>query len=278
MSRRILIMLCLAMLHPSVRAADIDWPGLVVKAFEETGADLGTIKTKAASYDSVNNWRYVSDADVAMAGGGACIIPVAAYAALPVEFVYLMRQIYNSSMGIGFIITGSAVKEDFANILGVWSGEVKLDEETLSGIYLISEGIAEEVAENAAEKVVDGAVSKAVKLFKAKENAGTTGAGAVSLNHGTQKASAKVVSKVFAEKTGTKVAGKLSTKVAAKTGAKIGAKYAGKAAFAWIPLVSGVVCGGLNIWIMDSILTSAELYFTTMREYRLKRYTPRRNK
>ena len=275
MSRRILIMLCLAMLHTSVRAADIDWPGLVVKTFEETGANLGAIKTKAATYDSVNEWRRVSNADVATAGAAACVIPVAAYAALPAEFVYLMRQIYNSSMGIGFIITGSAVKEDFANILGVWSNEVKLDEKTLNGIYLISEGITREVAENAAEEVVDGAVSKAVKLFKAKENAGTTGAGTVTLSHGTQQASETVVSKVFAEKTGTKVAGKLSTKVAAKTGAKIGAKYAGKAAFAWLPVASAVVCGGLNLWIMNSILTSAELYFTTIHKYRLKRYAPR---
>lgn len=275
MSRRILIMLCLAMLHTSVRAADIDWPGLVVKTFEETGANLGAIKTKAATYDSVKEWRRVSNADVTTAGAAACAIPVAAYAALPAEFVYLMREMYNSSMGVGFIITGSAVKEDFANILGVWSNEVKLDEKTLNSIYLISEGIALEVAENASEKVVEGAVSKAVKLFKAKENAGITGAGTVTLSHGTQQASETVVSKVFAEKAGTKVAGKLSTKVAAKAGAKIGAKYAGKAAFAWFPGASALVCGGLNLWIMNSILTSAELYFTTMQNYRLKRYAPR---
>ena len=276
MNRRILIMLCLAVLHPSVRAADMDWPGLVVKTFEETGADLGAIKTKAATYDSLSDWKIASNVDAGTAGAAACAIPVAAYAALPVEFLYLMRQIYNSSMGIGFIINGSAVKEDFANILGVWSDEVKLDEETLNGIYLISEGIAEEVAGNAAEKVVDGAVSKAVKLFKAKEDTGTTRLGAVTLRQGAQKASERVVSKAFAEKTGTKVAGKLSTKVAAKTGAKIGAKYVAKGVWSHFPVLSIPACGLINVWIMGSILASADLYFTTMREYRLKRYAPRR--
>lgn len=276
MKRRSLLISLGLFVGASNAIANVDWAGYVVRSFEELGSDLTGVKQKAKPYSSPKIWRRVSDFDVAAAGAGACAIPVAAYAALPVEFVYLMRQIYNSAMGIGFIINGSATRADFANILAVWSGELPLDDASLKTVYEISEAVAKEIGEQAAESVVESTVAKTIKRLNSSSS-GSLKEGNISTRPGksttgTQHASGAIVSNVLAEKAGAKTAGKLGTKVAAKTGAKIGAKYAAKATTAWIPVVSALVCGGVNAWIMNSILDSAELYFTKLGDYRKKRY------
>ena len=116
---------------------------------------------------------------------------------------------------------------------------------TLDMIY----EVAEEGAEYAFEKH-----SKTNNVI-----AGTTLSGARS--KGTAITSKKMVSKLIAKKTRAKTAGKLSTKIATKVGAKIGGKYAVKATFSWVPFVSSAVCGSLNVWIMNGIMTASEEYY-----------------
>ncbi len=260
MNRKIILSLFLFLgIHSSVLRADIDWPTLVNKAFETSGSDLRTIQQKTRSY-TADSWYSTSIADVGITGGAACGIPLSGYAALPAEFIYLMREIYNSSLGLGFLIYGSATKDDFATILGIWVGETVLDNKTLDVIY----GVAEESAQYAFE-------TKAEKYSKTHSvMAGTTLSGAKS--KGTAIPSKKMVSKQIAKKTGVKTAGKLSTKVATKVGAKIGGKYAVKASFSWVPFVSAAVCGSLNMWIMNGIMTASEEYYHLLNNDRNKRY------
>jgi hypothetical protein len=254
-------------------ASSVDWGGYIVKAFEQLGSDLKTVQMKAGGYASTAAWRGVSDFDVAAAGAGACALPAAGYATLPAEFLYLMRQVYDSAMGVGFILNKSATKADFANILALWSNELKLDERTLANTYMLAERVAKEVEDSAAQEVLEKAVTKSIEWFKAKYGTGgVTGAVGVVTGPGSRQATEAIVSQVLAEKAGTKAAGKLAPKVAAKTGAKIGAKYGAKAALAWIPIVSAIVCGGVNAWIMDSILDTAETYFKALGDYRRRRY------
>jgi hypothetical protein len=175
-------------------------------------------------------------------------------------------------MGIGFKINGAANRDDFANILGVWSGHVRLDDNTLVIAHHVAEQVAQHVRENAPDGAVDGAIANALSVSSLAGIAAANPTSQALSQEVMRRVSSGLVSKVLAEKTGAKVAGKLSTKVAAKTGGKIATKYAAKGASAWVPVISAAVCGGLNAWIMSGILDSAETYFTQLKVAREKRY------
>lgn len=208
----------------SIAHAELNWDKMLVGTFESLGSDVEKIQHKTKRY-SANSWYRASVFDVAMIGGGACAVPLSGAVALPAEFAYLIREIYNSSMGLGFLINGTAHKDDFAIILGLWTEEVTLEDKTLHHLLDAVE------ATGMPEKVV------------------------------TSLASGGVVSQLLAKKTGAKVAGQLAAKVAAKVGVKISSKYAAKMATVWIPGVSALVCGSLNAWIMNGVLSSAESYY-----------------
>jgi hypothetical protein len=276
--RQCLIVPAVALSFGSEARADIDWGNLIVQSFEGLGSNLDAVRVKAARYTSVRAWKNVSDVDVSAAGAAACAVPVAAYAALPAEFAYLMRQIYDSAMGIGFIVHGNASREDFANILGLWTNELKLDDELLRATYDIAEKLAKAMGEQVAEEAANALIRKAINEYRAarpQSSSPNTAAGmaAGSVAH---KPASKLVSQVLAEKSGTKVAGKLGGKVGAKAGAKIGAKYAVKGFAGWIPGASAIVCAGVNWWIMRTMLNSAEEYFTALHSYQLRRYRPQK--
>jgi len=258
------LILCISMLAQSaIVKADMDWGGAMISTFESLGSDLNDIEGKTRDY-SINSWYSTSVMDVGGVGAGACAVPAAGYVTLPAEFMYLMREIYNSSMGLGFLIYGDAFQDDFATILGLWSEEVTLDDETLELIY------------GAVEMSLDYGIHR---LEKYSESLGAAGAGSVGVastrsvsGKAANEASTKMISKTLAKKTGSKVAGKLGAKVAAKTGAKIGGKYVAKSLTAWIPFISAAVCGGLNMWLMDGVMSAAESYYQKLASFRRNRY------
>lgn len=218
----------------STAHAEIDWGKMLVNTFESLGSDLEQIERKTDDY-SASSWYRTSVLDVASIGAGACAIPLSGAVTLPAEFVYLIREIYNSSMGLGFLINDDAHKDDFAIILGLWTDEIKIEDETLHHVWNVAD--------------VTGVTEKMV----------------------TSLGSEGMVSQLMAKKTGAKVAGKLATKIAAKVGAKISAKYAAKMITIWIPGVSAVVCGGLNAWIMNGVLSSAKSYYQQRARVRKQR-------
>lgn len=220
----------------STAHAETNWGGMLTKSFEAMGSNLTQIKRKTSHY-STTSWYRTSLIDVAAVGAGACAVPLSGMVALPAEFLYLIREIYNSSMGLGFLINGEANKDDFAIILGLWADEISLDNGMVHHAFELADA--------------SGIPEKAVMSL------GTGG----------------VVSQLLAKKTGAKVAGKLAAKIAAKAGAKISAKYAAKLALAWIPFVSAAACSGLNIWIMNGVLSNAEDYYQQLASVRKTRYS-----
>ncbi|MEG3839385.1 hypothetical protein [Microcoleus sp. herbarium14] len=81
----------------------------------------------------------------------------------------------------------------------------------------------------------------------------------------TPKIAAKVagvlVSKV-ALKGGSKLGAKLASKAASKAAAKLATKLMAKTGTGWIPLVGGIVSGGVNWWLVDGLLEAAEQYYS----------------
>ncbi|MDY6783600.1 MAG: hypothetical protein SW833_13835 [Cyanobacteriota bacterium] len=81
----------------------------------------------------------------------------------------------------------------------------------------------------------------------------------------TPKIAAKVsgflVSKV-ALKGSSKLGTKLASKAASKAAAKLVAKLMTKTGTAWIPLVGGIVSGGVNWWLVNGLLNAAEQYYS----------------
>jgi len=180
-----------------------------------------------------------------------------------------MREMYNASLGMGFVISGRATRADFANVLAVWSDELTLDDANLNAAYRIAEVVALEAGEQTAGAALESAIDKTMKHLNAK---GVAGQPAPIQAPPSTRAPAPAVSGALAQRSGAKAGGKLGTKVAAKSGAKIAGKYAAKGATMKIPIVSAAVCAALNNEIMDSLLVSAEQYFRKVSEFRAKRY------
>ena len=80
------------------------------------------------------------------------------------------------------------------------------------------------------------------------------------------KVTVKVAGKVgtvVASVVGLKIASKmLLKKVAPKAGAKIGSKILAKTGTKWIPIAGGLVSAGINYWVANSIMDSAEKYYS----------------
>jgi hypothetical protein len=227
----------------------IDWGKLIVDSFETFGSDLSDIPAKTEGYTALG-WHRTSVADVAAVGAGACAIPVGAYAVLPAESGYFMREIYNSTMGLGHLMYGTITEDDFPAILPIWSEAYSIDRESLVKMYEAAKAAVNDHGPDVAEEAVDQAMDYYSK--QKKDNSAALPSTA---------ASSQVVSKMVAKKSGAKTAGKLSTKVATKAGGKIATKYAAKGATAWIPVIGAAVCSSLNAWIMNDIMSVAWSYY-----------------
>ena len=273
--RRALIAALIAPL-PFVQACgnkDTDWAGIFLKAFETLGGDIQSIRAKTIGYSSVSRWRTVSIGDVTIAGGGACAVPLSGVVAIPVEFAYLLQQIYNSALGVGFLVNGDANKDDFANILAHWCDEYAVTNAALAQAYAASQAaylsLGTKVGEVAADKVADRALGILGGTVQ-----GASPSAATQVRGAVKEVPHAVLSNVLAHHSGNKVAGKLGAKLAAKLGAKFGAKMGAKLSTVIIPGVSGLVCGGINWWIMNGVLTSAEIYFSALAKFRNDRMIP----
>lgn len=85
-------------------------------------------------------------------GAAACAIPVKAYAAIPAELMYFMRELYNSVLGLGHLMRGHVHKDDFAVVLAKWSGEYQLSDEQVARAMRIAQDVASEFAGQTADE------------------------------------------------------------------------------------------------------------------------------
>ena len=63
-------------------------------------------------------------------------------------------------------------------------------------------------------------------------------------------------------KGGSKLGAKLASKAASKATTKLVAKLMAKTGTSWIPLIGGVVSGGVNWWLVSGLLDAAEEYYS----------------
>ncbi len=74
------------------------------------------------------------------------------------------------------------------------------------------------------------------------------------------KVAGKVVEKVIL-KGSSKIGATLAAKAASKAATKLTAKLAAKTGVGWIPLIGGVVSGGINWWLLSGLLDAADAYY-----------------
>lgn len=176
----------------------------------------------SARGESVSSWREAQILKASGIGAAAAAIPGFSYLTLPADVAATLRIMHRAATGICYIRLGYADSDTFAAVMGVWSGETKLNN--------------------------DLAKQMAAKTLAA---GGTTVGGTVGL---------KLAIKGFGLCTGVIVAKKLGPKVAQKVAAKITAKLAARATTGWIPGISAIVGGGTNWWMVGGICGAAESY------------------
>lgn len=194
---------------------------MVQEAFRALAGDTNQI-IREAQGSTVEDWRTAQVTKGALSGAAAAIIPVAGYLTLPADLAYVMRLIHRTATGICAIGLGDADDETFSHILGVWSGGIELNEE----------------------------LERQLRT-KVLAKAGVAVGGTVGFTYAVQALTLVA---------NTMLHSKLSPKIAAKVATKLAAKMGTKAVTRWIPVLSAVAGGGVNIWVVNGVARSATEY------------------
>lgn len=228
---------------------------VIVRAFDAVSGDHSEAVTRAKGFSSTGTWTAWQASQAAAAGAAALAVPAAHLPAMVADMAYLMHKMSYCCWGIGSVL-GAQVegKDDFAIILGLWSGDLSETElpvailtGTAAGVMAlaISTGsgaqLAGQVAGKAVSKGVDLAATAAIKKLGAKAVAKSIGKGTGSM--------AGAMSSKFVEKAASKIA------------AKVGAKLAGKSVAGFIPFVGPVVGAGINAYFVKDVSDSAKTYY-----------------
>lgn len=182
------------------------------------------LKRKVNNY-TLNEWKKenIGMAVASGAASGAIGGPVG-LAALPADLAWCGRVSALGCFGIGHILGRDVdYDEDMPLILSVWTG--------------------------LGEAAVSVPVGKVGIKVSSKVTAKTAA-----------KVAGKVVSKA-AMKGGSKLGAKLAAKAASLAASKVVAKLAAKTGTAWVPIIGGVVSGGVNWWLVSGLLDTAEKYY-----------------
>lgn len=178
-----------------------------------------------------NQLTWVKTKQLTKAGGmglGAALIPVAGYLTLPAETVAYIRCLSATALAVGVATTGECDEDDFFNILGVWCGSIELNKDLGKSI-----------------------TAKAL-------------AGGAPLIGG--KIGVKMASKAFATTCGLIIARKISPKLGVKASTFFVSMLAGKAGTRWIPGVSALTAGGINVYMMHTMIKAAEEYYAFIKK------------
>ncbi|WP_326550522.1 hypothetical protein [Micromonospora sp. NBC_01813] len=209
---------------------------VIIDAVNGMTADPAEIYKNCGSF-SLGGWKVLQLSLVGGSGAAAAAIPVLHLATLAADTMFIINRMGTAAYGVGAIMgrnagLGNIVEtDDFGMILAYWSGDEQVR-------FLMSPaGVAKVSAELSAKL----GVKAGAKIF---------GKGFV-----------KGLPKVMLFSAGWLVAGRFGGKGAAKVGAKFAAKLAGKVGAGWIPLLGAAVAGGVNVWLIESIMSSAEEYY-----------------
>jgi hypothetical protein len=193
-------------------------------AFDGLTPNHSDIYESAIKY-SLGDWRALQSSLVTGSGALSVAIPGLHLVGIAADVAFLMNRMSVCSYGIGAII---GKDRGLGNIL----------EPEDFAIVLARWG--------GDESVSDAAIGKACA-----DLAGKVGGKGVT----------KILAKTMAEKGGILLGKKLAGKVGVKVGAKFGAKLGTKALAGWVPVLGAVVGGGVNLWFITEIASSAESWY-----------------
>lgn len=189
--------------------------------FELTKGDVDSIREDAQK-TSLKSWQNAQIAKATSIGGAAAAIPIAGYLTMPADIAALFRIMHRSAIGTCQHELGYADDGVFAGVLAVWSGALVLDSDMHQQV------VAKTMAKGATMAGGQAGVKLAIEALNI---------------------SAQVI-----------IAKKLGPKIAQKIALKMTTKLAAKATTRWIPVMSAVVGGGANWYIIRGMNKAAMDY------------------
>lgn len=200
-------------------------------------SDEDKIKLRNSARNSgMQKWRWIHGLQAMAIGGLSGIVPTnnigVICSLVTIDLAELLILSFNASFGIGHILDNNEVLygDDILGILSIWT-------EMAEALSIIPPGkFGLKLSVKALPKVAPTLVSKL-----------------------SYKAILKTNSK-FSAKLASKVAGKVSAKIATKVATKEGVKQVVSDIAPWI---GGVTSLGINCWIINDIMDSAEKYYSS---------------
>lgn len=266
------------MFNAALKAMEKTLTDALIASFDTLGGDPQSAVNNAKGWQ-LNDWVNWQKAQVAATGAGAALVPGVHLAAATADMAILLHKMSYCCWGIG-AIKGCQVfgKGDLINILDIWTGTEVKELHNLAVTYklynaLTSINAFDAVAEELGE--TDLSNEDLLRICNATAETLLDTEGLVQEIQSTQpselekKVKANLKRKLIIKKVATKVAGKLSSKVgtkmalklATKVSSKLASKILVKTAGGFFPIMGGIIAGGVNVWLIDSIAKSASVYY-----------------
>ncbi|MEG5019403.1 MULTISPECIES: hypothetical protein [unclassified Microcoleus] len=207
---------------------------------------------KIASGMSVDDWKTRQIALVT--GSGALAGSMGGpwgMAAMVADLAWLGKNAGQGCLGVGYALGKSVNPDDIDLILAVWTKMGVPSNTVPSGAVAIA--VSEDVSSwgQAASEASFAPVGKISAKLGVKSLAKVSG-----------KLTGKIITKKLAVKGGSKLGAKLAVLAISMASSKLAAKLAAKLGTSWVPILGGLVSGGINFWLMSELLNAAESYYT----------------
>ena len=195
--------------------------------------NIGDIYNGAKS-ESLRSWKTRQNAMVTVSGAVSMAIPGAHLAGMAADVAFVINRMGVSTYGVGAIKGYDAghgnilEEEDFGAVLGYWAH----DEELM-------------------EAMKGKGAAKLTTKVGAKVAAKIIGKGA-----------GKLLTKTMLASAGYLVGTRLGGKGLAKAAAKFVPKVAGKGVSGFVPFLGPAVSGGVNLWLLSTIISSADDFYS----------------
>ncbi|WP_436763464.1 hypothetical protein [Streptosporangium sp. V21-05] len=224
---------------------------LFLNAFTAVAIDPDMARNAARNYSSVSTWTASQATQTALVGAGALIVPGVHILGMGVDLTMVLHKMGWTTWGVGQLVGADLEgKLDLALTLGIWSGVVT-DDMIAAAVIAAGAGV-----------LVKGIMVTGPAVFMASIASKIAGASvaAILAEMGVSKGVAKGMGKVAGKLAGP-AATNLANKIVAKLSPKAAAVLAGGTAGKAIPIVGALIGAGVNVWIINSISSSAEKYY-----------------
>lgn len=173
------------------------------------------------------------------------------------DLVWCGKVAGQSCLGIGYILEREPKPDDIELILAIWTGMATASNGVPSGKVGIVINETSESYKKAVFNTGDALITKALTKMGVK---GAAKIGSKFTGLAFESAGA-IIFKKLAIKGSSKLAGKLLSIVSAKSVSKLLTKLFAKLGTSWIPVFGGIVCAGVNLWLVNGLLEASEKYY-----------------